>query len=427
MSFQQAEQNDASFETFDNYDTEPDNTEDQEDWSSVEEEKEEPVKEPKPKDEGIKVLKDTDVDGNGEVIKEDGKKKESKKEETFEDEEETDVKEDKDKETKVKEDKEDELKPEDKKESKKLRMRMADGELYNIDSDSTLKVKVDGELVDVPVQELLNNYSGKTAWDKKFTEIGKEKKVLEVERNTLTKQKEQLLSHLEQALGPIKDTTKNPIDSLLYLVEMSGEDPYHAYRRIMEANLGELSELIDMSETERELYFHKKKDELYSNVNKKRQEKTQKDQVFNQTIQKVDALRQAKNVTEDQFVDASEELEEIYKNSKLDVNSITDEAIVDYASLKPHIATVTKLIEPFESNISESKYGDVVAELSRYLRDGKADEATVTKILKRNFSVEEDVKDLNTKVYQKAQKTGKKANISEDESDGSESFDDFDN
>lgn len=406
------ESGDQGFQTFDSFEEVdvPGNSNPDEDWTAD-------VPEPKAKDEGLKVLKDTEIDSDGDVVKEEAKeKKEAKKEEKKTLEEEKD-------EAPLKENDPNDIKQT--KESKKIRMRMADGELYNIDSDSTLKVKVDGEMVDVPVQELLNNYSGKTAWDKKFTEIGKEKKLIETERNTLTKQKDQLLNHLQQALGPIKDKTKNPIDSLLYLVEMSGEDPYAAYRRIMEANLEELGSLMDMSEVERELHFHKKKDELHSNVNKKRQEKQQKEQVFNQTVQKVDALRQSRNITEDQFVDASEELEEIYKNSKLDVNSITDEAIVDYASLKPHIATVTKLIGPYEDNISESKYGDVVAELSRYLRDGKADEATVAKILKRNFSVEEEVKDLNTKVYQKGQKSGKKVDIRDEDSDGSESFNDW--
>ena len=403
----------TTFQTFDNFDDAEIATPDaDDDWTAD-------VPEPKAKDEGLKVLDDTEVDGEGKVVKEDGKK-EPKKEAKKEEKEESD---DEEEEAPLKENDPNDIKQN--KESKKLRMRMADGELYNIDSDATVKVKVDGELTDVPVQELINNYSGKTAWDKKFTEIGKEKKNLEIERNTITKQKDQLLNHLNQALGPIKDPSKNPIDSLLYLVEMSGEDPYAAYRRIMEANLDELGQLMDMSETERELFFHKKKDELHSNVNKKRQDKLQKEQVFNQTVQKVDALRQARNVTEDQFVDASEELEEIYKNSKLDVNSITDEAVVDYASLKPHIATVTKLIAPYEENISESKYGDVVAELSRYLRDGKADEATVTKILKRNFSVEEEVKDLNTKVYKKGQKSGKKVEIGDEDSDGSESFNDW--
>lgn len=143
------------------------------------------------------------------------------------------------------------------------------------------------------------------------------------------------------------------------------------------------------------------------------------------TTQHIDSLRQAKNVSESDFVDASEELESIYKEAKLDVDSITAEVVVDYASLKPHIATVKEIIAPFEENISEAKYGDVVAELSRSLRDGKADKEAILELLKRNFSVEEDVKELNTKVYQKGQKAPKKVELKDKGSEGSESFADW--
>lgn len=420
MTLAAQEQNTESFQTFDDWsadeikeDIVDEAEESSEDWGKEE-------KPAKQKDEGLKVLKDSEVDGEGKLIKDDKevKKKEKEEKKTFDDEEEGE-----EEEVEAKEDEELDPKAEEKKESKKIRMRMGD-ELYNIESEATVKHKVDGEMVDVSIQELLNNYSGKVAYDKKFTEIGKEKKTIESEKALVTREKEVLNNHLRQALDPIKDKTKNPMDSLLYLVEMSGEDPYAAWRRIIESNLEELGQLIDMPEVERELYYHKKKDELHGNVAKKRQEKVTKEQAFNQAIQKVDSLRQTYNVTEDDFVDASEELESIYKDAKLDANSITDEAIVDYASLKPHIAKVKELIAPYEENISEGKYGDVVAQLSRYLRDGKADEAAVKTILKRNFSVEEDVKELNTKVYQKGEKT-KKVALKEEVSGSSETFDDF--
>jgi hypothetical protein len=407
------ESNSETFQTFDNFEeiAEEAETAADDDWSK-------PEKEEKPAEavsEDLKVLDDSQADSEGKVIKEDKKeeKKEAKKEEEEEEIEE---------EVEEIEAKEDEEKQE-KKESKKLRMRMGD-DLYNVDSEASFKVKVDGEMVDVPLQELINNYSGKTAWDKKFTELGKEKKSLEFDKKTLTQQKESLQNHLKYALEPLKNPEKNPLDSLLYLVELSGEDPYNAYRRIMEANLEELGSLLDMSETERELYFHKKKDELHDNVARKRQEKVQKEEAFNQVLKKVDSLRQTYKVTEEQFVDASEELEGIYTSSGLDVNDITDEAIVDYASLKPHIEVVKQLVEPYEANISDGKYGDVVAELSRYLRDGKADKATIEQLLKRNFSVEEEVKELNTKLYQKAKGKVPSKKI-EQKSEDYESFEDW--
>ena len=410
-----SDSSDESFETFDNFEEIAEEAEAaDDDWSK-------PDPEPKKEkvSEDLKVIKDSQVDGEGKVIKEDKKAKEED-EDSEDSEEEESEEEDSEEEEEVEEKKEDK-KEEDKKDSKKLRMRMGN-ELFNVESTASFKVKVDGETQEVPLQELINNYSGKTAWDKKFTELGKEKKVLEYETSKITKQKEFLDNHLYNAIAPLKDPNKNPLDSLLYLVEMSGEDPYNAYRRIMEANLDELGGLLDMTEIERELYFHKKKDELHSNVAKKRTENYKKEEAFNQTLNKVNSLRQSFNVSEEAFVDASEELESIYKGSGLDVNDITDETIVDYASLKPHIEKVKGLVDPYEENISEEKYGDVVAELSRYLRDGKADEETIKQILARNFSVEEDVKELNSKVYSKSAKAPAKKVLSQ----GSEKFESFD-
>jgi len=411
-----SESNDPSFETFDNFEEIAEQAESlEDDWSKPEvsqekdisdddseeekseEESEKVKKQSKEKiSEDLKVIKDSQADSEGKIVND-------KDEESEEDPEEE---------------------KEEKKDVKKLRMRMGE-ELFNVNSDASFKVKVDGENVEVPIQELINNYSGKTAWDKKFTELGKERKEFESKVSQFKSQINEIEKSLAQVIHPLKQKDGNPLDSLLYLVEMSGEDPYNAYRRIMEANLDELGKLYDMSETERELYFHKKKDELYTNVAKKRYEKTQKEEVFNQTVQKVDSLRQSFNVTEEQYVEASDELETIFEDSGLDVNDITHEAIVDYASLKPHIAVVKKLIEPYEENISQEKYGDVVAELSRYLREGKADKETIQEILKRNFSVEEDVKELNTKVYSKSQKAPAKKALNQD-SNKFESFDDWD-
>ena len=212
----------ASFETFDNFEEIAAEAEDSndDDWGK----EEAPAKEKVSED--LKVIKDSQIDGEGKLIKDD---KESDKDEEEESEEEESEEEESEDEEEIQA-----KKDEEKKDTKKLRMRMGE-ELFNVDSDASFKVKVDGQNVDVPLQELINNYSGKTAWDKKFTEIGKEKKTLEFEKSSLTKQKESLTHHLNMALGPIKDVNKNPIDSLLYLVEMSGEDPYNAYRRIMEA------------------------------------------------------------------------------------------------------------------------------------------------------------------------------------------------
>jgi hypothetical protein len=379
-------------------------------WDEDEEVEDESEEKPSEKvKEDLKTLKSREADSEGKVVKD----KEEEEEESEEDEEEVEEEE-------TEEDKE------EKKESKKLRLRMGD-DLFNVDSNATFKVKVDGELQDVPVQELINNFSGKTAWDKKFTELGNEKKQVAFEKQQIEKKNTQLLEHINRALTPIKDAEKNPMDALMYLVEISGEDPYTAYRRLMEANLEEVQTLLDMeTETERELYFHKKKDELINNVNAKRAERQKEEVAFNQERKRIDDLRANFNVTEDEFIESAEELEEVFRVQGLDKKDLTNETIVDYASLRPHIAKVKELVAPYEDNISDEKYGDVVASMSRHLRDGKVDVKELKAIIKRNYSVDEDVKELNTKVYSKSQgKEAKKVKLKEQDSDVLETFDEF--
>ena len=417
-----------AFETFDSMDSGDSEVFETFDNLTAPEESEEPKKETVKDD--LKIIKDSQADSEGKVIKEDEEaekeekeeKKSKKSEKSKKEDEEEEVEEE---ETEELEESKSEKEDEEEKPKSKLRMKMGE-ELYNVESDATFKVKVDGKTLDVPVQELINNYSGKVAWDKKFTELGKEKKHLEVEKKQITKERDTLLEHVNKVIAPLKDKENgNPLESLLYLVEMSGEDPYNAYRRIMEANLNELSDLMDMSEVERELYFHKKKDDLHGKVAKNRMTRAEQERAFSQTLQKVDELRKSYNVTEDEFADASEELESLLKGQGLDTNQITAENIVDYASLKPHISKVQKLVLPFQDNIAEEKYGDVVSDLARNLRDGNLDEKAVTELLKRNFSVEEDVKELNTKVYSKKKVVSSKKYQEEDKSDKFETFDDL--
>jgi hypothetical protein len=412
------------FATFDHFseeelsnDAPKDSGVDNDDWSKdvPELEKEANPKKEEIKDD-LKVIKDSHVDEDGELLDDDEEKAPKKEEKPK-------AKEEKPKEEESKEEKldtEDEVKPE----VKKLRMRMGD-ELFNVDSNATFKVKVDGEQTEVPLQELINNYSGKTAWDKKFTEIGKEKKALEASSAKLQQRVEYLNKHMGQFNKLMTDPNANPMEAMLLAVEMAQGNPYTTYRRFMEANLEELGQLLDMTETERELYFHKKKDEFETTIAKKRESARKEEETFNQVFQKVEQLRKSYNVSEDEFVDASEELEALYKEAKLDPNQISEETIVEYASLKPHISKVKTLIEKYEDNISEQKYGDVVSNLARQLRDGELSEKQISELLKRNFSVEEDVKELNTKVYAK-QESKKPAKVAKDEVKEAASFDDFD-
>lgn len=275
--------------------------------------------------------------------------------------------------------------------SKKLKIRQADG-LYAIDADAKVRVKIDGAFQEVPVQELVNNYSGKVAYDKKFSEIGEKNKQADQLIQQHTKQAEVLKNVVAEVTSHLSDKMKNPIDALNFIVEKSGMDPYDVWKRMLEANLDEVEKLMSFSDLERENYLLKKQAEFRTKSEEARKAEFTKEQSFNQAVQKVDSLRQAHGVSEEQFVQALDELEA----SGADMSKVSDEFVVDHASLKPHVESVQDVLEPFESSIDDSKYSKIVRDLARQLRAKDFSKEQLMEWAKKEF-MDEDLKDLQSR------------------------------
>lgn len=322
---------------------------------------------------------------------------EQKEEEDLEDDKEEKPKEKKadKKEKQSKEDEKEEVAEEktaeEKAEAKKLKIRQADG-LYGIDADAKVRVKIDGAFQEVPVQELINNYSGKVAYDKKFSEIGLKNKEAEQLIQQNTKRAENLKNIVAEVTGHLSDKMKNPLDALNFIVEKSGMDTYDVWKRTLEANLEEVEKLMSFSDLERENYFLKKQAEFRTKSEEARKAETMKEQSFNQAVQKIDSLRQAHGVSEEQFLQALDELEE----QGTDTTKLSDEQVVDYASLKPHVESVQDVLEPYEAHIDDSKYSKVVRDLARQIRAKEISKEQLIEWAKKEF-MDEDLKDLQSR------------------------------
>lgn len=356
-----------------------------------EEEKPKAKKETKEKEEpkhkkgsDIDLIKDEDSDLDGKEVKPKEKKAEKDDEEEAEDKSEA-------------------KKDEEKKVGDKLKIRMADG-LYAIEKDAKVRVKIDGNFEEVPVQELINQYSGKVAYDKKFTEIGQKNKELEMKSQHVEKTQKFLKETVDEILTKLDDPNANPYDAMSILVEKSGKDHFTLWKRSIEANLDEVEKLMAMSDVERENYFLKKKDEFRTKAEQARTAATQKEQAFNQALAKVDALRQAHGISEEQYTNALDELEA----DGVDTSKMSDEQVVDYASLKPHVTTVQDVLEPYEQSIDDQKYSKVVQKLARELRSGEYTKEQLVEWARKEF-MDDDLKDLQQRTKEVQKRSPKEA------------------
>jgi hypothetical protein len=306
---------------------------------------------------------------------------------------------------------------------KKTRNIKIGDEHFSLDSSAKMKVKIDGKNEEVTVQDLINNYSGKQAWDKKFTEIGEKNKVISQKEQQVAQQANRISSLLGPVIENLKDPLKNPIDSLISLAEnldSTGALAHDIEKRMLEANLDLLVELSAMGPEAQQAFFVKKQNERLLKFSKTRVESEQEAQKSNQLRAHVDQLRETYQVSVDQYSESFDELKKLLPGKEF-----THEQVVDWASQKPFHGKVEKILAPYLDEINDSDYSGIVASLSRSLRDGKLSEAKIQELVKGEYGVPASVKELNTKLNIGKKKPGSKDPEPKKDTDKVESFDDF--
>lgn len=132
--------------------------------------------------------------------------------------------------------------------ARKIKAKLKDKEI-DLDEELMVSHKVDGKIVDVPIKELLSNYSGKTAWDKRFS-------ALDQERRSWTSQKTEAETRIKAIME-----AQDPEERFFKMAEFAGKHPVEVRRKFLEENMNLLEKWYGMSEDERkadELQFENK-------------------------------------------------------------------------------------------------------------------------------------------------------------------------
>ena len=93
---------------------------------------------------------------------------------------------------------------------------------YDILPTAELPIKVDGEKETVSLQDLMTNYSGKIAYDKRFNELNQDKQSFTREQREFTKEKE----FVEGKINKFHELSQtDPIQAFDFLCDIAGKDP----------------------------------------------------------------------------------------------------------------------------------------------------------------------------------------------------------
>jgi len=301
----------------------------------------------------------------------------------------------------------------------KIRIRVGE-DIFGLEQTTPVRVKVDGSYTDVPLADLVSNYSGKVVYDKKFAELGTQRKEVEALKAHTANQRQFVDKVTADIKAIVGDNSKDPYEAISYLAEMVGIPTPELHKRSMEARLDELGKLLDMSDVERENYFLKKETDYLRGRQTARQEAEVQAAESERFTSHVDQIREKHGVSESLFVEAMTELEEIYSDDPS--FKPTPEFVVDYAVQRPYLNKSKELVMPYADEIGSDKLAKTIQSLANMMREYGVKEADVKAELESRFGVTKGVKDLNAKLRAKGapEKADKKPEVN-----SLESFDDF--
>lgn len=175
-----------------------------------------------------------------------------------------------------------------------------DEQEYKVPASARFKAKVDGEEQEVELQELLNNYSGKQAWDKKFTDLDKERKNYQSD-----------LEIVNKYIGEFANKSKNdPVEALEFLAEQIGLDPFEYRKTLRTQLLNKYGSYAQMDEQEREMFNQKEELEYLRRRQQTQLEMHQRQQAQQELEVKYQQLEESHGINSDRRNDIVNQLQE---------------------------------------------------------------------------------------------------------------------
>ena len=280
------------------------------------------------------------------------------------------------------------------------------GDPYDLPQDLSVPVKVDGELTEVRVQDLINDFSGKTSWDRKFSE-------LDVQRKTYEKEKEQTFDIINGFSSLAKEG--KVVDAMKYLVDMTGANSHDFHVSLRNAMLPEIENYLYMSDDERAAH-----DTALEAQYLKQQIATQKEEQQHQT-QRWETEREAVQVRERLGV-SGEEYEGAVKFLQSQGVEATPEVVGQYYNNLSALNKSEELLSTIDDSLGTNE--ELKVEVAQIINSGEFTESEVLAQLKELYG-NQDAKAVSQKIAEAKPKTPTDA-VKTEPLRSFESFDDFD-
>ena len=302
-----------------------------------------------------------------------------------------------------------------KEEIKKLFGKFGDKEV-EIAANTMFKHTVDGKDEDVTLQDLLNNYSGKVGWDKKFQELSDDKKLYKEE---ITRHEDEV-GKINGYINTFRDKMKNgdSLGALEYFASFSGMKPYEFREALVQSMAPEIERLAGLNEDQYRSEQLAAENEYLQKQQESAQKQMEQEQANKDLLNEIASVREAHNIPEEEFRAAYEDLLEDPNFSK----ELSPDLVGQYVNECRAFSKSDELLSSISPKLSENE--EVLESVQKMVLENPdfADEDYL-EIIKGAY--EETLKTASKSVSKKVEKAPAKQEPKERKREEYLSFDDL--
>lgn len=220
------------------------------------------------------------------------------------------------------------------------------GEEKSSEKDSEqelIEVKVDGEVQKVSLDELKNNYAGKVAWDKRFSEVDKERKAVTAERDQLQND----INAVNEYVAELGNKMRNVgmMEGLYEIAALNNIGPHVVKQALIEEILPEINRLAGMSQEQMQLEFSKQDLEYQKSMQQKERQNFEAQQAQRELQSRVESVLNANGIDMDEYKEA----EKFLSARKDELGEITPELVGDYVVFAKAESRAENILTNFDS------------------------------------------------------------------------------
>ena len=187
-------------------------------------------------------------------------------------------------------------------------------------ADMTVPVKIDGQMVDVPFEDVINGYSGAQAIAQRFTQLDTERKTFETDKADIEGMVNDVFREAE---------SDNPFQAVVRLAEFAGKDPVDFQMELYDSLAGEIQKWTAMTDEQRAAYRTQlenerltKQNEMLTNQQTDYQTQVEVDQSVNSAVDRL-------GVPREEFAKRFQELEQLQADGEIE-GEITVDVVSNY-------------------------------------------------------------------------------------------------